>query len=557
MGKSEVEKSASSSKSKRERLLFPTKVVIRRLPPSFTEDQLKEELGGFPEHDFLYFVGSDMSFGPLSFSRAYINFKNRDDIIKFRDQFDGYCFVDSRGVEYPAVVEYAPYQGVPKKKAKKDPKVGTILEDPDYLAFIESLKEASEPPPSIESHLEEIEAKKSSSSTTKISTPLLEYMKMKKSSRGRPVSTRGTPEKKRRPEREEPSKSPKKGSTLSMSSNKDAKGTSGQQSPKEEKPKDERKDAKNKDESRRKDELDKKGTRDAKAAPPSKEKFDSKPPPKGKEEKGRPDSGRGYGRRADNRRSDDRRPEDRRASNQRDRRDSTESSGNDRGRDERYRKESGSDSGRRDRRPDSRRDSRPESKPKDREPMSKASNSDKGGKSRKELEREVGSSTKKEKEKKDTESSAVANESKPPAEEARGPPKEEKKRSEAERRVRNKDRPDRAIYQPRSAGRGSPRSDAPKTAEATAEKDKSKESRTKEKSRESERDTRKNRDRDRDRYRDDRRERDRDRRSDRDRDRERPRDKTRDREPVSERVRDTGSLKEERDDKGKGDSESK
>ena len=37
------------------------------------------------------------SFGPLSFSRAYINFKNRDDIIKFRDQFDGYCFVDGRG----------------------------------------------------------------------------------------------------------------------------------------------------------------------------------------------------------------------------------------------------------------------------------------------------------------------------------------------------------------------------------------------------------------------------------------------------------------------------
>ena len=37
------------------------------------------------------------SFGPMSFTRAYISFKNRDDIIKFRDQFDGYCFVDSRG----------------------------------------------------------------------------------------------------------------------------------------------------------------------------------------------------------------------------------------------------------------------------------------------------------------------------------------------------------------------------------------------------------------------------------------------------------------------------
>lgn len=35
-------------------------VVIRRLPPSLTEDQLKEELGELPEHDFFYFVGSDM-----------------------------------------------------------------------------------------------------------------------------------------------------------------------------------------------------------------------------------------------------------------------------------------------------------------------------------------------------------------------------------------------------------------------------------------------------------------------------------------------------------------
>ena len=34
----------------------------------------------------------------------------------------------SLGVEYPAVVEYAPYQGIPKKKSKKDPKMGTILE---------------------------------------------------------------------------------------------------------------------------------------------------------------------------------------------------------------------------------------------------------------------------------------------------------------------------------------------------------------------------------------------------------------------------------------------
>ena len=36
--------------------------MIRRLPPSLTEEQLKEELGGLPEHDFFYFVGSDMRY---------------------------------------------------------------------------------------------------------------------------------------------------------------------------------------------------------------------------------------------------------------------------------------------------------------------------------------------------------------------------------------------------------------------------------------------------------------------------------------------------------------
>ena len=34
------------------------------------------------------------------------------------------------------------------------------LLDPDYLAFLESLNKDEEPPPSIEAHLEEIEAKK-------------------------------------------------------------------------------------------------------------------------------------------------------------------------------------------------------------------------------------------------------------------------------------------------------------------------------------------------------------------------------------------------------------
>lgn len=35
---------------------------------------------------------------PHLFSRAYINFKNPDDILLFRDRFDGYVFIDNKGM---------------------------------------------------------------------------------------------------------------------------------------------------------------------------------------------------------------------------------------------------------------------------------------------------------------------------------------------------------------------------------------------------------------------------------------------------------------------------
>lgn len=45
------------------------------------------------------------------------------------------------GVEYHAVVEYAPFQGVPKKKSKKDPKNGTISEGAFILNYTFSFLE--------------------------------------------------------------------------------------------------------------------------------------------------------------------------------------------------------------------------------------------------------------------------------------------------------------------------------------------------------------------------------------------------------------------------------
>lgn len=107
-------------------------IVIRRLPPSLTKEELEEQLQPLPDVDYLEFFSSDTRFEadsvgielnemtairtktfsherwsnvlflyslyPHLFARAYLNFKNQEDIVLFRDRFDGYVFIDNRGL---------------------------------------------------------------------------------------------------------------------------------------------------------------------------------------------------------------------------------------------------------------------------------------------------------------------------------------------------------------------------------------------------------------------------------------------------------------------------
>ena len=86
------------NKEKKEAL---SKVVIRRLPPTLTKEQLQEHLQPMPEHDYFEFFSNDTSLYPHMYARAYINFKNQENIILSRDCFDGYVFLDNKGQEYP------------------------------------------------------------------------------------------------------------------------------------------------------------------------------------------------------------------------------------------------------------------------------------------------------------------------------------------------------------------------------------------------------------------------------------------------------------------------
>ncbi|KAJ8383530.1 hypothetical protein AAFF_G00219800 [Aldrovandia affinis] len=172
---------STNPKTKEEKKDVFTKVVIRRLPPALSKDQLEEQISPLPTYDYFEFFSADQSLHPHLFSRAYINFKNPEDIVHFRDRFDGYVFIDNKGQEYPAVVEFAPFQKVSKKKLrKKDAKVGSIEEDPEYKRFLENYCCAEEKATANpETLLGEIEAK-TRELIAKRTTPLLEYIQNKK-----------------------------------------------------------------------------------------------------------------------------------------------------------------------------------------------------------------------------------------------------------------------------------------------------------------------------------------------------------------------------------------
>ncbi|CAH6787071.1 Upf3a [Phodopus roborovskii] len=172
---------SGAGKPREEKRTALSKVVLRRLPPGLTKEQLEEQLRPLPAHDYFEVVAADFSLYPHLYSRAYINFRNPDDILLFRDRFDGYIFIGNKGLEYPAVVEFAPFQKIAKKKLKKkDAKTGSIEDDPEYKQFLETYSlEEEKTSASPETLLGEIEVK-TRELLARRTTPLLEYIKNRK-----------------------------------------------------------------------------------------------------------------------------------------------------------------------------------------------------------------------------------------------------------------------------------------------------------------------------------------------------------------------------------------
>ncbi|XP_010327531.1 regulator of nonsense transcripts UPF3-like isoform X2 [Solanum lycopersicum] len=160
-----------------------TKVVLRHLPPTLSQSMLLEHVDSrfAGRYNWFNFRPAKTSLKHQSYSKAYIDFRNMEDVTEFAEFFDGHMFVNEKGTQFKTIVEYAPSQRVPKHWLKKDAREGTILKDPAYMEFLEFLAKPVENLPSAEIQLERKEAERAGSAKdAPIVTPLMDYVRQKR-----------------------------------------------------------------------------------------------------------------------------------------------------------------------------------------------------------------------------------------------------------------------------------------------------------------------------------------------------------------------------------------
>lgn len=129
-----------------------TKVVVRLLPPSLTEEQFLESVPSDFRDSIVWFrfcKGKRRKTfeKPSTNSRAYINFPSSTVAFNFWRNFHGHSFVDEKGEVFKAVACFAPYPQVPRSNIPVDKKVDTMSTDPLYLSFLASLETSGTKPP--------------------------------------------------------------------------------------------------------------------------------------------------------------------------------------------------------------------------------------------------------------------------------------------------------------------------------------------------------------------------------------------------------------------------
>lgn len=191
------------------------KLVIRRLPPSMGEDDFLKQVSPLPEHDYFCFFEASSGLGPHSYSRAYINFLEANDMLVFKERFDNYVFLDKDGHEYPAVVEQSLWHKSPKsgpyyrplnRQSSSSQPVDSdtadaslssqswIEQDPEFIKFVEKLQAQKKraqysPIQTLETNLDELTNPANTTysgnkDSSKVITPLIGYVNKQRNKKG-------------------------------------------------------------------------------------------------------------------------------------------------------------------------------------------------------------------------------------------------------------------------------------------------------------------------------------------------------------------------------------
>ncbi|OQV18305.1 putative Regulator of nonsense transcripts 3A [Hypsibius exemplaris] len=198
------------------RELVSKKIVVRNLPLNFTKELFLQHVSPLPEYTYFAFHGPDNTLANQARCRAYIRFRNEDDITVFKEKFDGYIFLDSRGHELRCSVELAPYQRVAiQHQEKADQKCGDIFNTEDYKRFLEELERkkdhvSTSNAAKVQANLAALEKSSQSESTV---TPLMEFVQAQRAEEEmnyrRPLNAGSSSRKERNRERASKKSGPK------------------------------------------------------------------------------------------------------------------------------------------------------------------------------------------------------------------------------------------------------------------------------------------------------------------------------------------------------------
>ncbi|KAJ5858489.1 hypothetical protein N7534_003766 [Penicillium rubens] len=169
------------------------KLLIRRLPPGLTQSELESALGdqwkaGAGNVDWLQYKPGKVSKDPNKPSRpsrAYIHVVSTECVSSLSDAVRRASFQDARNTLHdpillgPPSLEFAPYAKTPGSRSRKDARQGTIDQDSDFIAFLESLTQPITKPAAVDSAADGEDKKKE----TIMTTPLVQFIKDKKASK--------------------------------------------------------------------------------------------------------------------------------------------------------------------------------------------------------------------------------------------------------------------------------------------------------------------------------------------------------------------------------------